>query len=347
MDNKDRLIAGLATIKKNRTRLTNKENYIKEEIVKHMLIQPLLSSLGYDVFNSEVIHPEYNIAGTSKKVDYFVKHNEYGAFIIEAKALGVNLDKHVTQLADYFDKTTVPFGILTDGVVYRFYIGDEQGQMQATPTYTFNTIEHTERDLDILLNLSREQYSSVNTFIKLRTEGVTVQVKTFLQSQEILEDVGVITALLKAVNAPVNETNYSKYKAAVQEALNEVLDLETQQKQTRKTPVRTKGDLPLTEHEYAVVKVLQTILLQHYTEEETETVTTTKNGTYVNVFLPNTKTWFVRIYSKTTTPFIMLNDKLHGRSDKGTRLKYNRPQEVNYHTKDILGIVDNLNKLTK
>lgn len=133
----------------------------------------------------------------------------------------------------------------------------------------------------------------------------------------------------------------------VQEALNEVLDLETQQKQTRKTPVRTKGNLPLTEPEHAVVKVLQTLLLQRYTEEETETVATTKNSTYVNVFLPNTKIWFVRIYSKATTPYIMLNDKLHGRSDKGTRLKYNRPQEVNYHTKDILEIVDNLNRQTR
>lgn len=97
-----------------------------EEETKHAFILPFLNLLGYDVFDPDEVKPEYtadigNKAG--EKVDYAILKNEKLCFFIECKACTVHLDKtHCNQLKRYFNSIPeVPFGILTNGFIYRFY----------------------------------------------------------------------------------------------------------------------------------------------------------------------------------------------------------------------------------
>ena len=69
--------------------------------------------------------PEYTAdTGTKKgeKVDYAIVQNQNPLMIIEVKPANVELNtKHLNQLFRYFTVTKARFGILTNGIVYKFY----------------------------------------------------------------------------------------------------------------------------------------------------------------------------------------------------------------------------------
>jgi hypothetical protein len=95
-----------------------------EEATKTAIIMPFFAMLGYDVFNPQEFVPEYTAdVGTKKgeKVDYAIIDNGNPTILIEAKWIGANLEKHDSQLFRYFGTTSAKIGILTNGLVYKFY----------------------------------------------------------------------------------------------------------------------------------------------------------------------------------------------------------------------------------
>lgn len=107
-----------------------KDNIQTEEATKTSMIMPFFQMLGYDVFNPMEFVPEFTADfGTKKgeKVDYAII-GEDGAplILIEAKWCGEPLDKHGSQLFRYFSTTPAKFGILTNGIIYRFFSDLEQ-----------------------------------------------------------------------------------------------------------------------------------------------------------------------------------------------------------------------------
>lgn len=101
-----------------------KELIQTEEATKNAFIMPFVNCLGYDVFNPLEVVPEY-IAdiGIKKgeKVDYAIMKDGGPIILIECKHWSSDLDPHNSQLFRYFHTTTAKFGILTNGIVYRFY----------------------------------------------------------------------------------------------------------------------------------------------------------------------------------------------------------------------------------
>ena len=101
-----------------------KDQLQTEEATKNALIMPFIQCLGYDVFNPLEVIPEF-IAdmGIKKgeKVDYAIMKNNQPIILIECKSINEKLDPHSTQLFRYFTTTKSKFGLLTNGVVYRFY----------------------------------------------------------------------------------------------------------------------------------------------------------------------------------------------------------------------------------
>lgn len=114
-------------IKKLSTKVTAlKNDILTEESTKNAFIMPLIQLLGYDIFNPTEVIPEF-IAdiGIKKgeKVDYAIMKDNKPIFLIECKKNGVNLnlDKHTSQLHRYFHTTKSRFGILTNGIQYKFF----------------------------------------------------------------------------------------------------------------------------------------------------------------------------------------------------------------------------------
>ena len=123
-----------------------KDSIQTEEATKTSMIMPFFRLLGYDVFNPLEFVPEYTAdVGIKKgeKVDYAIM-NENGEplILIEAKWCGENLDKHASQLFRYFATTSAKFGILTNGLIYRFYTDLEQeNKMDEKPFLEFNLLD--------------------------------------------------------------------------------------------------------------------------------------------------------------------------------------------------------------
>ncbi len=94
--------------------------------------------LGYNVFDPAEVVPEFIAdVGTKKgeKVDYAIFRNGDPIMLFECKHYGVDLGKEpASQLYRYFSVAKARFGVLTDGVFYRFYSDiEEQNKMDARP----------------------------------------------------------------------------------------------------------------------------------------------------------------------------------------------------------------------
>ena len=131
-----------------------------EEGSKTSLVLPLLGILGYDVFNPKQVAAEF-IAdmGIKKgeKVDYALMGSGEPKLIIECKKIGGSLETaSVSQLFRYFTALHVRLGILTDGIVYRFFSDIEVPNiMDTSPFFEFDLVAHTQADLDFLMRFRK------------------------------------------------------------------------------------------------------------------------------------------------------------------------------------------------
>lgn len=112
------------------------ENFIEEQ-TKMYLIAPFLNLMGYNVFNPDDVIAEFVAdIGNKKgeKVDYALKINGEIEILIEAKAIKDPLFTHDTQLKRYFNVTKAKIGILTNGIIYKFFTDlDEKNIMDNKP----------------------------------------------------------------------------------------------------------------------------------------------------------------------------------------------------------------------
>jgi hypothetical protein len=129
-----------------------KGNIITEEACKNAFVMPFLSALGYDVFNPEIVVPEFTAD------------------------IGI-AQQHMSQLYRYFAVTDAHFAILTNGQQYWFYSDlDEPNRMDQRPFFRFDILDyrpsdiaelskftHDLFDLDRILTPSRKQYARWST----------------------------------------------------------------------------------------------------------------------------------------------------------------------------------------
>jgi hypothetical protein len=113
-----------------------------EAATRSALILPFFSQvLGYDVSNLDEFVPEFTADVADKrteKVDFAIFVDSKPAILIETKWCGEPLGKFdgqdLHQLYHYFVTTSAKFGILTNGLVYRFYSDlEETNKMDLTP----------------------------------------------------------------------------------------------------------------------------------------------------------------------------------------------------------------------
>jgi hypothetical protein len=101
-----------------------KDNLQTEEATKNALIMPFLQALGYDVFNPMEVMPEFTCdIGTKKgeKIDYAIFKDGNPIMLVECKHWKQDLNLHDNQLLRYFHVSKAKFGLLTNGIIFRFY----------------------------------------------------------------------------------------------------------------------------------------------------------------------------------------------------------------------------------
>ena len=157
----------------DRTKL--KEQINTEEATKNAFIMPFLQSLGYDVFNPLEVVPEF-IAdiGIKKgeKIDYAIFKDGKPTILIECKHWAQNLNVHDGQLLRYFHVSKAKFGLLTNGINYRFYSDlVAPNKMDEKPFLEFNINEIKDNQIDELKKFHKANFdaeSIVNTASELK-----------------------------------------------------------------------------------------------------------------------------------------------------------------------------------
>lgn len=139
-----------------------KDNILTEEATKNAFIMPFLQALGYDVFNPLEVVPEYiTDIGTKKgeKIDYAILKDNQPIIIIECKHWSQNLDIHDGQILRYFHVSKARFGILTNGIQYRFYTDlIAPNIMDDKPFLEFDMIDIKESLIDELKKFHKEYF---------------------------------------------------------------------------------------------------------------------------------------------------------------------------------------------
>ena len=131
-----------------------------EEATKNAMVMPFIQILGYNVFDPLEVTPELiSDVGTKKgeKVDYAILKDGKPIILFECKKAGGDLNiNHAGQLFRYFHVTSARFGVLTNGLVYRFFTDLEQpNKMDEKPFFEFNILDFKERDVEELKKFAK------------------------------------------------------------------------------------------------------------------------------------------------------------------------------------------------
>lgn len=139
---------------------SNKAIIQTEEATKNAMVMPFIQILGYNVFDPLEVTPELiSDVGTKKgeKVDYAILKDGNPIILFECKKAGGDLNiNHAGQLFRYFHVTSARFGVLTNGLVYRFFTDLEQpNKMDEKPFFEFNILDFKERDVEELKKFAK------------------------------------------------------------------------------------------------------------------------------------------------------------------------------------------------
>ena len=138
-----------------------------EEATKNAIVMPFLRVLGFDVFDPTQVIPEYVAdVGLKKgeKIDYAIKIGDQIEYLVEAKAVSVNLrDAQYSQLFRYYHTCDANIGILTNGLQVWFFADLEApNKMDANPFFKFDILSYDDNDLRELEKFHKNNFSIEN-----------------------------------------------------------------------------------------------------------------------------------------------------------------------------------------
>jgi len=117
------LRAMLAELRERIDRIRRRRDKIGEQNTKAVLIEPLLSALGWDLLDLNEVIREYRRQPQDSPVDYALFILRSPCLFVEAKDLGADLSdrKWVSQILGYATVVGVEWCVLTNGDEYRLY----------------------------------------------------------------------------------------------------------------------------------------------------------------------------------------------------------------------------------
>ena len=207
----------------------NKGNLLTEEATKQALIVPFFAALGYDVYSPTEFIPEYIADVGSKKgekVDYAIMIDGKPQIIVEAKMIGVPLDKFGNQITRYFAFTASKFAILTDGVEYRFFTDiDETNKMDKTPFFTFKITDLRESDIAEIGKFHKSVFDATEVFNTAEDLKYTTAIENFVKTQFNSPSPDFIKYLIsKVYKGKKVQSAIDKFQPIVEKSLKQFID---------------------------------------------------------------------------------------------------------------------------
>lgn len=246
-----------------------------EEATKNAFIMPFIKALGYDVFNPLEVVPEF-IAdiGIKKgeKVDYAVIKDGQPAILVECKHWSENLDPHNSQLFRYFHTTKAKFGLLSNGIIYRFYTDlVEKNKMDEKPFLEFNVTDIKDNQIEELKKFHKSYFdvdNIVNTASELKYMN---ELKTFINIEFQNPSDGFVRFFAKqaypgVLTAKLMEQFTALTKKSLQQYINDLIT------ERLKSALKKENDdeQKLSEQESAAIAETSTEVKIQTTDDEME-----------------------------------------------------------------------------
>lgn len=217
-----------------------KENILTEEATKNAFIMPFINALGYDVFNPLEVVPEMTCDIAMKKgekIDYAIMKDGEPILLIECKHWAQDLNLHDNQLIRYFNVSKAKFGLLTNGVIYRFYTDlMEPNKMDEKPFLEVDITDLKDTQIEELKKFHKSYFDIENVLSSASELKYTGELKNII-AQEFVAPTpefvkyfakqvydGVITAKLleqftsltkKSISTYINDLISERLKSAL------------------------------------------------------------------------------------------------------------------------------------
>lgn len=203
-----------------------------EEQTKNALIMPFIETLGYNIFDPTEVVPEFTCdfpGKQGKKVDYAIMKDGKPIMLFECKSATESLnDKYAAQLFEYFSYITdVKLGVLTNGVIYKFYTDIEKQYRMDTKPF----LELDMRNIDYTL---AEQLGGYMKESSVDPAGLIVIAKNLKYTQGIKKifeseldspsDKFVVFFAKQVYSGKMTKNIKKKFESIIQTALNDSID---------------------------------------------------------------------------------------------------------------------------
>jgi len=124
--------------------------------------------LEWDTFNTDEVIPEYSVE--SKRVDFSLAIDRRNEVFIEVKRPDQELERHEKQLLDYSFQEGVDLALLTNGLIYWFYLPTAKGPWTKRKFYTIDILAQDPHEvgLKFIDIFSRQNVASGNSITECR-----------------------------------------------------------------------------------------------------------------------------------------------------------------------------------
>lgn len=113
-----------------------------EASTKQAVVLRLLSFLGWDIFNVDEVYPDYS--ANSFSVSYALRVKNANKIFIEVKRVQEKLDNYQKPLLSFASRENVDIAILTNGVLWWFYLPKSAGNSQEKWFYSVDLLKQPE-----------------------------------------------------------------------------------------------------------------------------------------------------------------------------------------------------------
>ncbi|MGD8741405.1 MAG: hypothetical protein PVG34_13900, partial [Desulfobacterales bacterium] len=113
-----------------------------EASTKQAVVLRLFSFLGWDIFNVDEVYPDFSV--NSHSVTYALRAKNANKIFIEVKRVQEKLDNYQKPLLNFAASENVDISILTNGVLWWFYLPRSAGNSQEKWFYSVDLLKQKE-----------------------------------------------------------------------------------------------------------------------------------------------------------------------------------------------------------
>ncbi len=333
-----------------------KDQIQTEEATKNAFIMPFIQALGYDVFNPVEVVPEFiSDFGIKKgeKIDYAIFKEGKPTILIECKDWRQNLMNHDGQSSRYFHVSKAKFGVLTNGIIYKFYSDlVEPNKMDEKPFLEFDITEIKDNQIDELKKFHKTNFdveSIVNTASELKytnelrhlfTQEITDPSADFVKhfARQVYPSVITVKVLeqftnllKKSIQHHISDLISVRLKTALSKEEQTIKEVE------ENLAPKTESKVETTEQELEGFMIVKSILRQHIPADR---VTYRDAQSYFAIFLDdNNRKPICRLYLNGNKKFIATLDE----QKKEIKIEITSLDDIFNHSDILIKTAETLN----